>query len=155
MSKINLVVLVVIIISTFGFFIASGDDYVQIRGPANPSIINYVQKLPDLTGVYHSDNQGIFYVKQTGSKIYWYGQENSGNPYWANIAFGTIDRNFNPATITLTWIDVPKGQTTNSGTLTLTASYQGSSSTDQVYTLRVTQQTGGFGPSVLTRSIPA
>jgi hypothetical protein len=113
--------------------------------------------LPDLTGTYHGDDHGVYYVREIGNNIYWYGQEADqygnakSNPSWSNIAFGTINGN----AITLNWADVPNGKTSNSGTLTLTASHTGDPGHDQTYVLQVTQQTGGFGGTRLDMGIPA
>lgn len=93
----------------------------------------------DLTGVWSCDDGGLYYIRQFGDTVWWYGEQSSSNPAFSNVATGTVDGN----TISLDWADVPKGQTTGSGILVLNVE-----STDR---LTAIQKTGGFGGSVWTR----
>lgn len=93
----------------------------------------------DLTGIWNSNDGGIYYIRQIGDTIWWYGEQTAMSPLFANIARGTISGN----TINLYWSDVPKGRSTSSGTLDLNIV-----SNSQ---LMATQKTGGFSGSTWTR----
>ncbi|OJJ17107.1 hypothetical protein BKI52_30815 [marine bacterium AO1-C] len=96
----------------------------------------------DLTGKWQIKNQsGSYYVRQLDDKIFWYGEEASTNPYWSNIAYGTIESN---AIVKLTWVDVPKGTTISDGSVVLNISDSGQEMT-------VESQTGGFGSRVFQK----
>ncbi len=75
--------------------------------------------LPDLTGYYRCNDDGHYYIRQIGSKIYWFGEHPSG--YWANVFIGSINGN----QITGTFKDVPKGSIQGSGGLTISVLYNG------------------------------
>ncbi len=94
---------------------------------------------PLLTGVWNCDDGGKYYLRQIGSTLCWYGEENPSGPTWSNVAHGTINSNI----INLEWVDVPKGNIMQSGILTLNIV-----SNNQ---LKATQKTGGFGGSVWSR----
>lgn len=95
----------------------------------------------DLTGLWNCDEGGLFYIRQIGDGVWWYGEQSSTNPSWSNVAEGRISDNM----INLNWIDVPKGSTMNSGILVLNII-----SNNQ---LTVAQKTGDFKGSEWTRSI--
>lgn len=92
------------------------------KGPAQ-----FEGGIGNLDGMWTDDGEGVYYLRQIGNKLYWFGQEDtpSGNPGFAQIAEGTI----NGEKIAMTWWDVPKGpknhlengivilQITNSNTL--------------------------------------
>lgn len=69
----------------------------------------------DLSGKWSCNDGGMYYVHQIGDKVYWYGEKDPIRPQWSNVASGTTDGAF----IYLSWADVPKGASRNSGTLTL------------------------------------
>lgn len=94
----------------------------------------------DLTGVWSCDDGGLYYIRQLGDTLWWYGEHSLSNPAFSNVATGTINGN----TISLNWADVPKGQTTSSGILVLNIE-----SSDRLTAL---QKTGGFGGSTWTRT---
>lgn len=94
----------------------------------------------DLTGIWSCDDGGLYYIRQIGETVWWYGEQSSPNPAFSNVATGTIDGN----TVNLNWVDVPKGGTTSSGTLVLNIE-----SSDE---LTAVQKTGGFGGSTWTRT---
>lgn len=72
----------------------------------------------DLTGHWIANNGGDYYLRQSGSDLWWYAENNPGNPLWTHVARGTIRSN----TITVFWSDVPKGQLTtmNKGSFNVT-----------------------------------
>lgn len=93
----------------------------------------------DLTGVWNCDDGGKYYVRQLGSAIWWYGENDPKNPSWSNVLRGTIGGNV----INAEWSDVPKGSIMSNGKLVL-----------QIVSnnrLIATSKTGGFGGSVWTR----
>ena len=65
----------------------------------------------DLTGRWSCDDGGIYYLRQIGEEIHWYGEAAAASPQWANVFSGRIvdDR------ITGDWADVPKGDSRGSG----------------------------------------
>jgi len=69
----------------------------------------------DITGKWSCNDGGIYYVRQVGDNVYWYGEKDPIRPQWANVASGTTDGSI----IYLSWADLPKGASMNSGTLTL------------------------------------
>ena len=99
----------------------------------------------ELSGTWNCDDKGIYYIVQKGSDVYWYGEEKDLDPRWSNIAYGTIEGD----TVTLKWIDIPKGRERQNGDLTLKFSESGG--TDAVRTLTATKKTGNFGGSVWTK----
>ncbi|MDM7938800.1 MAG: hypothetical protein QUS07_00460 [Methanothrix sp.] len=93
----------------------------------------------DLTGVWNCDDGGKYYVRQLGSAIWWYGENDAKNPSWSNVLRGTIGGNV----INAEWSDVPKGSVMSNGKLVL-----------QIVSnkkMMATSKTGGFGGSVWTR----
>ncbi|NJM68682.1 MAG: hypothetical protein HC851_24970 [Acaryochloris sp. RU_4_1] len=96
-----------------------------------------------LTGVWVGNDGGIYYVRQKGAEIVWFGEgcANPGVvPAFANVFQGSISgSNFGGQ-----WADVPYGNNIGSGTINLRA-------VNPNRIERVTQ-TGGFGGSVWERS---
>jgi hypothetical protein len=95
-----------------------------------------------LTGVWEADDDGIYYLRETGDgRLWWFGTDvgrTTGNTF-SNVAVGQIDGDV----IRLEWADVPYGSWLNRGTLTLQVSADGR-------TLTKTEGTGGFGGSTWT-----
>jgi hypothetical protein len=89
----------------------------------------------DLTGVWRSDDQTTYYLRQIGNELSWYGEDSSStsraNIYWAEIRGDTIQGK---------WVDVPKGSLMGSGSLTLKIKHNGN-------VLLAEQKTGGIGGS--------
>lgn len=100
----------------------------------------------DLSGVWDCDDNGRYYIVQIGSDIYWYGELDTVNPGWSNVAVGTIDGD----TISLKWADVPKGKVKQNGVLILKLTE--SQSPDNLQILTVVNKTGNFGGSKWTRT---
>jgi hypothetical protein len=57
----------------------------------------------------------MFYVRQLGNEIWWFGQQAPNSPRWTNVASGTFDN----GVVRVKWVDVPMGSTRNQGTLGL------------------------------------
>ncbi len=69
----------------------------------------------NLTGTWHGNDGGTYYISQLGNEIWWYGENSPTGTSWSNVAYGNIFGN----SIRLKWSDVPKGGTANSGILLL------------------------------------
>ena len=94
----------------------------------------------DLTGVWKADDNGTYYLRQTGNKLSWYGERSKNNPAWSNVYLGQIQGK----TIRGKWVDVPKGQIMGRGKLRLKIRHNGN-------VLVAEHKTGGFGGSRWTR----
>jgi len=68
-----------------------------------------------LTGVWNCDDGGVYFIRQVGNQIWWYGQSGDGGDTWSNVFQGTIRGN----TIIGSWADVPKGSIKGYGEMTL------------------------------------
>lgn len=88
----------------------------------NSSIINQSitsnNRQIDLSGLYLSNNQDKYYLKQIGDSLWWIGI-NKNNSQVENIFKGTINGN----NITGQWIDSPLKKTIDNGSLKLIISY--------------------------------
>lgn len=91
----------------------------------------------DLTGTWTCDDGGKYYIRQIGNTLAWLGE--SLDQSSTSVAFGEIDGN----TAALRWMDVPKGDGSGSGTLTLNIE-SGSKIT-------LLKETGGFSGRLWTR----
>lgn len=106
-----------------------------------------------LTGAWQADDGGVYYIRQVGDCVWWFGTEiqdielgPTGQHGYANIAFGRIDG----TRVEVEWADAPLGDILNGGGLTLVY-YE---DLDQ---LAVIEQRGDgipFGTSTLTRVDP-
>lgn len=102
----------------------------------------------DLTGAWAADDDGIYYLRQVGSVVWWNGMsarssspENLGRE-WNNVARGEISG----TTVNVEWADVPRGEILGEGTLTLEIEDDG---TGNVQIVRVSE-TGEFGAMTWT-----
>ncbi len=94
----------------------------------------------DLTGIWRGDDNGTYYLRQSGNKLSWYGERSKSNPAWSNVYWAEI----NGDRIQGRWVDVPKGHVMGRGTLRLRIRHSGN-------VLVAEQKTGGFGGSRWTR----
>ncbi len=95
--------------------------------------------LMDLTGVWNCDDGGIYYVRQLGTTVWWYGELDPNAPNWSNVMRGSMSGN----KITAEWTDVPKGSVMQHGNLILQIASNNK--------FAAISKTGGFGGSVWTR----
>jgi len=93
----------------------------------------------DLTGTWSCNDGGIYYIRQIGDTINWYGEKSPIHPTWSNVANGKIIGN----KIYIEYVDVPKGRDLSSGTLTLEIIHHNR--------LIRTEVDGGFGGSAWRR----
>jgi hypothetical protein len=106
--------------------------------PGAPAPAQY--NLPDLTGVWHGDDGGTYYIRMIRNEVYWLGERAPVNSPWVNIASGRIEGD---GAIHLRWVDVPKGGTSSGGHLVL-----------QIVSpsqLQAVSKSGGFGGSNWSR----
>lgn len=76
----------------------------------------------DLTGAWAGDDTGVYYIRHVGDCVWWFGTELrdiergvTGQPGFANVAAGRVDG----TEIVVEWADVPMGNISNGGGLTL------------------------------------
>ncbi len=89
----------------------------------------------DLTGTWKCNDGGLYYIRQSGNDIYWYGEISPDNPAWSNVMHGTLSS----GVITGNWVDVPKGGSLGKGTIVLKV--------ESGNHITIISQTGGFGGS--------
>jgi hypothetical protein len=115
---------------------------------------NDPEDVGELTGAWLGSDTGVYYIRQVGDCVWWFGTElddiesgRLGQPGFANVASGRVDGRF----VVVEWADLPAGDVLGGGGLSLIY--------DEVNDrLRVTDQRGDwqpFGGSVLTRIDPA
>jgi hypothetical protein len=103
---------------------------------AKPSIL--VAQASSMTGVWNCNDGGVYFIRQVGNQMWWYGQSSDGGTTWSNVFQGTIRGN----EIIGSWADVPKGNATGYGEMRLSISGD-----------RIQKISGGenFGGSVWSR----
>lgn len=94
--------------------------------------------LADLTGRWHSDDGGDYYLRQIEQDIYWYGR--SGDGRWATVFTGQ----FVGGELRGRWLSVPQGQATGQGELHLAVREQGK-------VLEVVRKVGALNLGLLMR----
>jgi hypothetical protein len=128
---------------------------------AAPAVAARCDKVPkpfdaakvDLTGPWAGDDDGIYYLRQVDSIVWWNGMsDRAGTPAilgrdWNNVARGEIKS----LAIEVEWADVPRGGILGNGTLSLKIEDDGSGN---VRIVKVTETGTGFGNSVWTPCMP-
>jgi hypothetical protein len=107
----------------------------------------------ELTGAWVGNDNGVYYIRQVGDCVWWFGTEvrdielgRTSQRGFANVASGRIIG----TQVDLEWVDVPLGDTVNGGGLTFIYD-------DERGELTLAEQRGGrlpFGGTVLTRIQP-
>jgi len=107
----------------------------------------------ELTGAWAGNDAGIYYIRQVGDCVWWFGTElrdielgPTSQGGFANVASGRIVG----TQVDLEWVDVPLGYTVNGGGLTFIYD-------EERGELTLAEQRGGrlpFGGTVLTRIQP-
>jgi hypothetical protein len=107
----------------------------------------------ELTGAWEGDDRGMYWIRQVGDCVWWFGTEvkdlepgTLGHPGFANVASGRVDGN----RIDVEYADLPLGDVMGGGGLTLVYDPE----KDQ---LTVVEQRGdwqSYGASTLTRIAP-
>jgi hypothetical protein len=67
----------------------------------------------DLSGIWKSNDGGVYFVRQIGTEVWWQGE--TADHEWVNAFKGTCTED----TVTGEWIDLPKGKASSSGELNL------------------------------------
>ena len=107
----------------------------------------------DLSGPWAGDDDGIYYLRQVGSILWWNGMsQRGGTPAllgrdWNNVARGEIKA----LAIEVEWADVPRGGILGNGTLSLKIEDDGSGT---VRIIKVSETGTGFGSTVWTPCTP-
>jgi len=101
----------------------------------------------DLTGVWHCDDVGTYYVRQVGSTVWWLGLSRDQGRSFANVFKGTLDQH----SVTGEWADIPigVGGAHSGGRLKLTGGIN--TPVPSSLGLGVLEGTGGFGGSRWTK----
>ncbi len=109
--------------------------------PPRPAGFGIVNDSNNITGRWVGDDGGIYYIRQIGNMVVWFGERNfvNGRPTWSNVAWGS--RFYTQ--LWLDWVDVPKGNANSNGIL------RGFVEGPNYITLG--HNTGGFGGSQLWR----
>ncbi|BAZ08257.1 hypothetical protein NIES4071_00620 [Calothrix sp. NIES-4071] len=79
----------------------------------NPEII--IAQADNMTGAWNCNDGGVYFIRQVGNQIWWYGQSSDGGQTWSNVFQGTITG----SRIIGSWADVPKGSIRGYGEMTL------------------------------------
>ena len=98
-----------------------------------------VAQSSSLNGVWNCNDGGVYFVRQVGNEVWWYGQSSDGGTTWSNVFRGVIRGN----QVVGRWADVPKGSVRGYGEMTLSISNAS----------RLSKISGGqnFGGSVWSR----
>jgi hypothetical protein len=106
-----------------------------------------------LTGAWSGDEGGVYYIRQVGDCVWWFGTEldafepgATGQLGFANVAAGRIDGAF----ITVEWADLPLGNVVGGGGLTLVYDEED----DEIAKLRQRGTWVPFGATTFTRIQP-
>jgi hypothetical protein len=87
----------------------------------------------DLTGDWKALPDVDIYIRQIDNSVWWLCESTGVNPGWTSVANGIVQGN----TVSLTWIDVPKGNLSATGSLLLNITSDNE--------LEILNQTGGWG----------
>ncbi len=87
----------------------------------------------DLTGDWKVLPDVDIYIRQIDNSVWWLCESSGVNPGWTSVANGTVEGN----TVSLSWVDVPKGNLSMTGSLLLNITSDNE--------LEILNQTGGWG----------
>jgi hypothetical protein len=107
----------------------------------------------DLTGPWAGDDDGIYYLRQVGSVLWWNGMsDRAGSPSDLGRGFNNVGRGVIKALkVDVEWADVPRGGILGNGTLSLKIEDDG---TGNVHIVKVDETGTGFGNSIWTPCSP-
>jgi hypothetical protein len=124
-----------------------------VAAPCDKAPKRFDPKQIDLTGAWSGDDDGIYYLRQVGSVVWWNGMSGrADNPSnlgrdWNNVGRGEIKE----LNIEVEWADVPRGEILGNGTLSLKIADDG---TGNVTIVKVSETGTGFGNNVWTPCTP-
>ncbi|MFQ5648578.1 MAG: hypothetical protein ACE5IY_01430 [bacterium] len=113
----------------------------QVALSPKPGPIGFMTKViiaADLSGQWHCNDGGTYFLRQVGDELWWYGQSPDGGKSWSNVFHGELNGN----QIVGKWANVPHGRTQNAGEMTLEI-VDGK--------LKATRRTGDFGGNEWSR----
>jgi hypothetical protein len=87
----------------------------------------------DLTGDWKVLPDVDIYIRQIDNSVWWLCESSGVNPGWTSVANGTVEGN----TVSLSWVDVPKGNLSATGSLLLNITSDNE--------MEILNQTGGWG----------
>jgi hypothetical protein len=100
------------------------------------TILSSTAMAVDLTGDWKVLPDVDIYIRQIDNSVWWLCESSGVSPSWTSVANGTVEGN----TVSLNWIDVPKGNLSATGTLVLNIT-----SEDELQILNQTGEWGGEG----------
>lgn len=115
--------------------------------------IKFDPKVIDLTGAWAGDDDGIYYVRQRGSVVWWNGMSSRGGSPdalgrdWNNVGRGEIKN----LTIIAEWVDVPRGGIDGSGEVDFKI---GADSAGNLQLTKTRDEGTGRGDTLWTRCQP-
>jgi hypothetical protein len=74
-----------------------------------------INVMTDISGIFNGNDDGEYWVRQSGNNVYWFGKEKNNPPGFSNVFIGTIAGD----SFSGKWGDVPVGGTRNEGTINL------------------------------------
>jgi hypothetical protein len=103
----------------------------------------------DLTGAWLGDDDGIYYLRQVGSVVWWNGMsERAGSPARLGRDFNNVARGeVKDLSIAVEWADVPRGDILGGGTMNLKVGDDGSG---HIQIVKVSETGSGFGNTLWT-----
>jgi hypothetical protein len=108
----------------------------------------------DLSGAWAGDDNGIYYLRQMGTTLWWNGMSDRSRSAdqlgrgWNNVGHGTIHPD---NTVDVDWADVPRGEILGGGTLALKIE---ADSTGDIRIVKVSETGTGFGNTLWTPCTP-
>ena len=132
---------------------ASPSASAAVAAPCTKIAKAFDPKKVDLTGPWSSDDDGVYYLRQVDSVVWWNGMSgraerpSSLGRDWNNVGRGVIKA----LKIDVEWADVPRGGILGGGTLSLTIKDDGSGN---VQIVKDSETGTGFGNTIWTPCAP-
>ena len=105
----------------------------------------------NVTGVWECNDSGIYYVRNLGREVWWFGRGVHPHQSFANVAYGQVEGvGAETRILKLRWADVPAGTTNIYGRLVLQLNF--SIQRNRVTHMTATESSGLFGGSHWTWS---
>lgn len=104
-------------IAIFCIFALLGRTLTNLRPSTSDAFIAVEQnkQAQNITGVWECNDGGLYFIRQVGNQVWWYGESGDGGVGWSNVFQGYVTGN----KIIGRWADVPKGTARNYGEITL------------------------------------